>query len=113
MSLADIKNRAEKKGNHIDISEMEQLKTVDLIGLPILTMMNCELITTKNGPTAIVIFKEYKNSFYFAGKALTGLCSDIIADQEAYDEMIKDGVKIQLYKKESQDGRDYVAYKFI
>ena len=107
MSLADIKNRAEKKGNHIDISEMEQLKTVDLIGIPILTMTNCELITTKNGPTAIVIFKEYKNSFYFAGKALTGLCAD------AYDEMIKDGVKIQLYKKESQDGRDYVAYKFI
>lgn len=113
MSLADIKNRAEKKGNHIDISEMEQLKTVDLIGIPILTMMNCELITTKNGPTAIVIFKEYKNSFYFAGKALTGLCTDIINDQEAYDEMVKDGVKIQLYKEESKNGRDYVAYKFI
>lgn len=111
--LSEFKATHTHNDNHINIDGMIQLKSVDLVGLPVLTIIDCDLITTKNGASSIIIFKEFNNSFYFGGKALTGLCADLIGDKEAFAEMKKEGLKVQLFKLESQNGREYIAYKFI
>lgn len=111
MSMQNLKNR--RSGSGIIVDGMNQIKTNDIIG-KIVTIRNVDVITTKNGTCGVMIFDEFPNAFYFAGSVLTSLCSDIIAEPNALDEVKKDGCKISIYKATSEStGREYVTYRFV
>ena len=112
MSLANIKNNHKTGTQRVNIDGMEQLKTDQLIGKDV-TLINCDVIKTKNGMCGIMIFKEFPNSFYFAGSVLTDLCIDITSDPDgAIDDLQKDGLKLSIFKQKSEkSNREYVTYR--
>lgn len=112
MSLADIKK---KKGTSCALIQegFKKIETSDLIGKEV-TIINVDTINLKTGMCGVIAFKEFPEAFYFAGKVLTDLCVDILADDEAYNEMIDTGVKIKIFESKSEStGRKYTTFNFV
>lgn len=111
MSLADIKNSKGGKSNLI-VDGMVQLETAELLG-KVVTVINVDIINTKNGRCGVMLFREFEDSFYFAGSVLTNLCERLLEDPEAMDELKKDGLKISIFTAKSKTGRSYTTFSFV
>ena len=96
-------------GTSLDLEGREQIKTKDLLDIRV-TVEDYSLIKGAHGKTAIVVFKEMPNGFYFAGKALTGILSEIETAGK-HEDLKKEGMKIILYTSKRRNGEDFAAVK--
>ena len=110
MSYADIKNK--KRGTSIIADGMKKLCKDDVLNKT-LTLIDIDVIKTKDGRCAVMIFSEIPNSFYFGGKVLTELCENFLEDEEALNDLHAGKVKIILSIVVSSGGREYVTYDFV
>ena len=86
----------------IDIEGKTQLKTPDLLGKKI-TINDYSLCTLSHGDTAIVIFKEYPDGFWFASKTVTDLLTSI-ENAGQHEALVNDGLAVILGEKENKKG---------
>ena len=86
----------------IDIEGKQQLKTQDLIGRK-LTITEYSLCKLSHGDTAIVIFKEYPDGFWFASKTVTDLLTSI-ENAGKHKDLAAEGMAIILGEKENKKG---------
>ena len=86
----------------IDIEGKTQLKTPDLLGKKI-TINDYSLCTLSHGDTAIVIFKEYPDSFWFASKTVTDLLTSV-ENAGKHKDLAAEGMTIILGEKENKKG---------
>ena len=110
MSLKDIKTS--KGGSKLIVDGMVQLETSELLGKTV-TVINVDLIQTKNGECGVMLFREFEDSFYFAGSVLTDLCKRLLEDPEAMDELKTDGLQIAIFTAKSKTGRTYTSFDFV
>lgn len=86
----------------IDIEGKTQLKTQDLLGKKI-TINDYSLCTLSHGDTAIVIFKEYPDGFWFASKTVTDLLTSV-ENAGKHKDLAAEGMTIILGEKENKKG---------
>lgn len=86
----------------IDIEGKTQLKTPDLLGKKI-TINDYSLCTLSHGDTAIVIFKEYPDGFWFASKTVTDLLTSV-ENAGKHKDLAAEGMTIILGEKENKKG---------
>ena len=112
MSYADI--RSKKKTASALISEgMRQLHTSDVEGR-ILTVTDVDTIMARNGRCGVMLFKEFPGCFYFAGRILTEMCDEFLADEEAYTELKSGKVQIVISKARSaSSGNEYITFEYV
>ncbi|MDD5999026.1 MAG: hypothetical protein PUC55_04960 [Lachnospiraceae bacterium] len=110
MSLADIKNK--RRGSSIIADGMNKLSKEDVLNQT-LTLSDVDVINTKDGRCAVMLFVEHPNSFYFGGKVLTEMCDDFLEDEDALADLRAGNVKIKLSLATSNNGREYVKYDFV
>jgi hypothetical protein len=112
MSYADIRSKKRTASKLIG-DGMKQLHTDELIGR-ILTVTDVEAMNARNGRCGVMIFAEYPDCFYFAGKVLTEMCDQFLEDESAMDEMHAGKVQIVINKKRSDTtGREYVTFDYV
>lgn len=85
-----------KRKHTVDIDNRKQIKAIDLVG-ETLTVRDFAIVKTKNGDSAIVLVDEYPEQFFFAGKVLTGLLSDI-ENAGCTEDLQNEGMKIVMSK---------------
>lgn len=112
MSYADIK--AKKKTVSALISDgMRQLHTSDVEN-KILTVTDMDAIMARNGRCGVMLFKEFPGCFYFAGKVLTEMCDEFLADEEAISELKSGKVQICIKKARSaSSGNEYITFDYV
>ena len=86
----------------IDIEGKQQLKTQDLLGKKI-TINDYSLCTLSHGDTAIVLFKEYPDGFWFASKTVTDLLTSI-ENAGKHGELVFEGMEVILREKANKQG---------
>ena len=86
----------------IDIEGKTHLKTPDLLGKK-LTINEYSLCKASHGDTAIVIFKEYPDGFWFASKTVTDLLTSI-ENAGQHEALVNDGLAVILGEKENKKG---------
>lgn len=104
-----LKDRARKMREISYLMEgKEKLETKDVIG-EVLTIDDYDIIgRSSEQPYAIIVFREYPDSFLFAGMVLTSLLLDLEADVEAdnltlHDELQKEKFQIKLTNKRAKN----------
>lgn len=97
------------------LCEGEKLSTDDLAGKKII-ITNAEVVeTTIAGDECVfavcTVCDEKKKpiGYYQAGKALTEIISEILADEHYSAEMVKDGLKIILRPSKTKGGNNFTA----
>ena len=110
MSYADIKSK--RRGSNLITDGMRQLHTDELLQQR-LTVTDVDMTSTKNGRCGIMLFEEYPNCFYFAGKVLQELCEDFLSDEEAMEELRMGNVHIVISTALSQTGRSYATFDYV
>lgn len=94
----------------IDIEGKTKLKTQDLLGKKI-TINEYSLCKASHGDTAIVIFKEYPDGFWFASKTVTDLLTSV-ENAGKHKDLAAEGMAIILGEKENKKGTSkYVTVK--
>lgn len=96
-------------GTSLDLEGREQIKTKDLLDIKV-TVEDYSLIKGAHGKTAIVVFKEMPDGFYFSGTALTGILSEIETAGK-HEDLKKEGMQIILYTSKTKKGVDFTAVK--
>ena len=92
----------------VDIDGKQQLKSADLFNQK-LTITDYSLCKLSHGDTAIVIFKEYPNGFWFASKTVTDLLTSI-EHAGQHDTLVKDGLAVMLGERENkQETSKYIT----
>jgi len=86
----------------IDIEGKTHLKTPDLLGKK-LTINEYSLCKASHGDTAIVIFNEYPDGFWFASKTVTDLLTSI-ENAGKHKDLAAEGMAIILGEKENKTG---------
>ncbi len=112
MSYADI--RSKKKSASALITEgMRQLHTSDVEG-KVLTVTAVDTIMARNGRCGVMLFKEFPECFYFAGKVLTEMCDEFLADEDALAELKSGKVQIVISKARSaSSGNEYITFEYV
>lgn len=96
------------QSNTIDLTGRTQVKKEELLEKK-LTIIDYSCYNGKSGRTAIVIFKELPDKFYFASKILTELL-DSVTENNKKDELVKDGMNIILHETPNKDNsRRYIS----
>ena len=108
----NFKNFA-KQGEYLELGDRKQIKTDDVMEKQ-MTVTAYSLFKGKHGDTAIVIVKEYPESFLFAPSVLTDMLKQVDADDEAREALKNEGMKIILHDRENKDGsRHYKAVEIL
>jgi len=91
-----------ESGEHIDLSKRTQIKTDELIG-NVVTIKDYTFIKTKNGESAIVIFDEYSDKFWFANNVVCQVFHRI-DNAGAKEQLQTEGMKVLFSKKKNKAG---------
>lgn len=111
MSYADIRAR-KKTASPLMGDGKTQLHTSEIENM-ILTVTDVDAVLTRNGRCGVMLFREFPGRFYFAGKVLTEMCDDFMADEEAMADLKAGKVQIRIVRAKSKNGNDYVTYEFV
>lgn len=104
-SFKDFFNR----GQQLELGDRKQVKGDDLLDQEI-TVTDYSFMHGAHGDTAVVLYKENPDGFFFAPSILTQMLHDVDADDELKKMLHDSGMKIKIYKKSSKDGsRTYKA----
>lgn len=66
--------------------------------------------TGENISYPVLIFDELADGFYCGGMALNDLCSAIKEDEELYNELKKDGLKMSFTETRTKSNQTYVNF---
>lgn len=66
--------------------------------------------TGENISYPVLIFDELEDGFYCGGMALNDLCSAIKEDEELYNELKKDGLKMSFTETRTKSNQTYVNF---
>lgn len=111
MSYADI--RSKRKAASPLMDNRTSVSTDQIEG-QILTVMDVDVISARNGRCGILIFKELPANFYFGGKVLTEMCEDFLADESAHAEMQAGKVRIIIKRARSaSSGNEYITFEYV
>lgn len=106
-------SKALSRGKSIDLNGKNQLKTDDVLER-ILTVKEYAFAKTSNGETAIVLFEEEPNGFYFGGKVLVDILKEVHDDEALDAELHETGMQITLHKTATKDGkRSYINVEIL
>lgn len=74
------------------------------------TLRDYDFINGKEGRFVVFIIDQDKVHFFFGGSVITGLLDSI--NPEDYEELKKEGVPVEVYKKKSKGNREYYGMTF-
>lgn len=90
-----------------DVSGKEQVSIEDVLSQvkkkPI-TIIDYSFVTTSNGETAFILYKESPNNFFFAPTVLTNMLKQIDANADAKEFFKKNGLKVTITKTKNKKG---------
>lgn len=116
MSLRDkAKAKLTFSFGHLNCEGMTKLETEDILGKPVTIVdFDWSKPDRENGTSyPVIIFKEYDNCFYFGGLVLADLLADIGGDDDAMQELTKDGLPIKLSMVKGKNKREYAKVEII
>ena len=111
MSYEEIKAK-KKTASPLMSNGKTQIHTADIENR-ILTVSGVDSMVTRNGKCGVITFREFPDNFYFAGKVLTEMCEDFLADEDAMAEIENGKVKIRISRAKSRNGNDYVTFDYV
>lgn len=104
-------NEMFKKAQFIDLSGLKQVSVNDALELGKIHVTGYSFCTTSNGETAITIFDEMPDSFFFAPTVLTNMFKQIDGNAEAKAKFDAEGITLEITKTKNKKGnREYFNF---
>ena len=100
-----------KKSQFIDLSGLNQISVKDAQALGKIHITGYSFCTTSNGETAIVIFDEKPDCFFFAPTVLTNMLKQIDGNADAKKFFDEKGITVEISESKNKKGnRTYFTF---
>lgn len=93
-----------KKAQFIDLSGLNMISVKDVMDYDTIHITGYSFCTTSNGDTAIVLFDEKPDSFFFAPTVLTNMLKQIDNNADAKSKFDAEGIKMQISECHNKKG---------
>lgn len=104
-------NEMFKKAEFIDLSGLKQVSVNDAMNFGTIHVTAYSFCTTSNGETAITVFDEMPDSFFFAPTVLTNMFKQIDGNADAKNKFDSEGITLQIGKAVNKKGnRTYFTF---
>ena len=100
-----------KKAQFIDLSGLNQISVKDAMSFGKIHINGYSFCTTSNGETAIVVFDEKPDSFFFAPTVLTNMLKQIDGNADAKTFFDENGMTVEISETKNKKGnRTYFTF---
>ena len=100
-----------KKASFIDLSGLNQISVKDAMEFKTIHINGYSFCTTSNGETAIVVFDECPDNFFFAPTVLTNMLKQIDVNTDAKAYFDENGMTVEISESKNKKGnRTYYTF---
>lgn len=100
-----------KKSQFIDLSGLNQISVKDAMNFKTIHIKGYSFCTTSNGETAIVVFDECPDNFFFAPTVLTNMLKQIDGNADAKAFFDANGMTVEISESKNKKGnRTYYTF---
>lgn len=93
-----------KKAQFIDLSGLTQVSVKDAMNFGTIHVTGYSFCNTSNGETAITLFDEMPESFFFAPTVLTNMFKQIDSNADAKKYFDENGITLQIAETKNKKG---------